>query len=536
MILTRLLRALPVVTLLAAASPVPAQAWTNSGGNAQRNGLTDAFGPVTPQLAWSSGPPSVIAWNPVIADGLVFVVRQTGLGQSGGPPAGAPNDAPVFALDLASGVQLWRRDIPYLTGQWTTWLLGHSNGRVYAARSGNGATSSGVVHALDAISGATQWTSTATIDAGVYDGCVFADNGDLIVASFRDIWRIRATDGTTVWRAPRQASVSGHCGAARFGDAVYIADSVPGGQVIKRFDVATGALQYQSPVMPGFLNQHQPMCGPDGTVYINRAQGNPSVDFFYAFTDTGSSLVQRWAVPSIPGVAGEYACSNDGSVYMVQPGEIVTRIDSTTGATLNTYPVSLGTGGYAPRFAVDADGRVFLGNGGFPNGEMLVFEGDLTLRWSVPVPNINIGPAIAPDGTLVIAGVGNDLRAYRTSAWTQLGGGILGTFGEPLLTGTGTLTGGNTVTLRAANMTPNSFGWLILGSSQVNTPIFGGTLVPSPDFTLFAAIDPQGSWSIQFPWPSGYTPGTGFWWQFAAFDTNTPFGFSASDALRSGVP
>ena len=240
MILTRLLTALPVLTLLAAASSVPAQAWTNSGGNAQRNGLTDAFGPVTAQLAWSSGPSSVIAWNPVIADGLVFVVRQTGLGQSGGPPAGAPNDAPVFAMDLASGVQLWRRDIPYLTGQWTTWLLGHSNGRVYAARSGNGATSSGVVHALDAITGATQWTSTATIDAGAYDGCVFADNGDLIVASFRDIWRIRATDGTTVWRAPRQGSVSGHCGAARFGDAVYIADSVPGGQVIKRFDVRDG--------------------------------------------------------------------------------------------------------------------------------------------------------------------------------------------------------------------------------------------------------------------------------------------------------
>ena len=78
MILTRLLTALPVLTLLAAASSVPAQAWTNSGGNAQRNGLTDAFGPVTAQLAWSSGPSSVIAWNPVIADGLLFVVRQTG--------------------------------------------------------------------------------------------------------------------------------------------------------------------------------------------------------------------------------------------------------------------------------------------------------------------------------------------------------------------------------------------------------------------------------------------------------------------------
>ena len=40
-------------------------------------------------------------------------------------------------------------------------------------------------------------------------------------------------------------------------------------------------------------------------------------------------------------------------------GGIVTRLDSTTGAVLNTYPSSLGTGGYAPRFAVDGDGRVF---------------------------------------------------------------------------------------------------------------------------------------------------------------------------------
>jgi outer membrane protein assembly factor BamB len=202
MILTRLLTALPVLTLLAAASSVPAQAWTNSGGNAQRNGLTDAFGPVTAQLAWSSGPSSVIAWNPVIADGLVFVVRQTGLGQSGGPPAGAPNDAPVFALDLASGVQLWRRDIPYLTGQWTTWLLGHSNGRVYAARSGDGASASGRVHAFDAATGATAWVSAAIITAGSYDGCVFADNGDLIVGSFQSIWRIRAADDGRGHRPP----------------------------------------------------------------------------------------------------------------------------------------------------------------------------------------------------------------------------------------------------------------------------------------------------------------------------------------------
>jgi len=533
----RLLVAL--LLLLAAASPALSQDWTNSGGNAQRNGLTSAFGPLTAQALWTSGPPSIIAWNPVVVGNRVFVVRQTGGAQLGAPPAGAPNDAPVFALDLATGAQIWRRDIPYQTGEWTTWLLGHSNGRVYASRAGNGASASGRVHALDAATGATVWTSAAIITAGPYDGCVFADNGDLIVASFQSIWRIRATDGATVWTAARQGSVSGQCGAARFGDAVYVADSVPGGgQTIKRFHLATGAFQYQGPTMPGFLNQHQPMVGPDGSVYLNRASNSPGFDFFYAFTDTGSALVQRWAVPSAPGIAGEYACSADGNVYMTQPGEIVTRLDAQTGAVVNTYPVPLGTNGYSPRFTVDGDGRVYLANGGFPNGALLAFDRDLTLRWQVAVPNVNNGgPAIAADGTLVVAGVGNDLRAYRTpSPWTSLGGGIAGALGEPTLTGRGTLTAGNTVTFQAANAAPNSLGVFILGSTAVNVPIFGGTLVPALDATLVAPFDAQGRWSLAFPWPAGYAPGVNLWWQVAVVDGSTPAGFAATDGLRSRTP
>ena len=43
------------------------------------------------------------------------------------------------------------------------------------------------------------------------------------------------------------------------------------------------------------------------------------------------------------------------------------------------------------------------------------FNADLTQRWSVPVPNVNIGaPAIGSDGTLVIAGIGTNIFAYRT--------------------------------------------------------------------------------------------------------------------------
>ncbi|HEX6810302.1 MAG TPA: PQQ-binding-like beta-propeller repeat protein [Planctomycetota bacterium] len=514
---------------LVAASSALAQDWSNSGGNAQRNGLAAAsYGPLAATSAWSTGPSSIIAWQPAVAGGRVFVVRQTGF-----VPSGTPNESPVFAFDLATGQQLWRRDLPFASGQWTTWVLGHSQGKVYASRSGNGASSSGLVYALDEATGATVWTSVTTIDAGAYDGVVFADNGDLLVASFTRIWRIRASDGTTAWTATRQASVSGNCGAARFGNALYVADAAAGGNVLKRYDVATGAFQYASPVMPGFLSQHTPMVGPDGTVYYNRAQNNPAVDFFYAFTDTGSAFVQRWSRASLPGAGAEYGCGPDGSVYMVQPGEILSRLDPTNGAVLSTYPTALGY--TTTRFAIDADGRVFCSNGGFATGRLFAFEPDLTLRWSVPVPNVNIGgPCLAADGTLVVAGVGGDLRAYRTaSPWLPVPGGIPGGNGEPVLSGTGSLTVGNPVTVAAVNALPNGVGLLVLGASAINVPVFGGTLVPSLDVTLVALLDPSGAWSLTFPWPAGQPAGTNYWWQLAVIDPAAPFGIAASDGLRS---
>jgi hypothetical protein len=154
------------------------------------------------------------------------------------------------------------------------------------------------------------------------------------------------------------------------------------------------------------------------------------------------------------------------------------------------------------------------------------------------VPNINIGgPVIAADGTLVVAGVGNDLRAYRTpSPWTNLGGGIAGALGQPALTGLGTLTAGNTVTFRASNAAPNSLGVFILGASAVNAPVFGGTLVPSLDVTLVAAFDAQGQWSLGLPWPAGVATGASFWWQLAVLDNTGPAGLTASAGLRSVAP
>jgi outer membrane protein assembly factor BamB len=381
--------------------------WNNVGGNPACNGLTQELGPGAQTLLWSGGKSSIIAWQPVTEGPRVFLVRQTSF-----VPAGVPSDAPIVSYDIETGQELWTAHLPYTPGEWTTWVGGVKDGRVYASRAGNGASSAAPLYCLDAATGAVLWFSTELIDAGAYDGMTFAPTGDPIVASFRDIWRFDATSGAQLWKAPRLCSVSGNCGGAVFEGSVYVADAAGGGHVLKRFDAATGAFLYASPVMPGFLMQNAPNVGPDGTVYLNRVQNNPTVDFFYAFDDTGAAFVERWKAPANYNTAVQYAIGPAGDVYMMAPGHVLQRLDPATGAVLSSFPF---VDSAAVRMATDVDGRVYVSNGEFAAGEFYCFEADLTLRWSTPVTNVNIGaPALGRDGTLIVAGVGSDLRAYRS--------------------------------------------------------------------------------------------------------------------------
>jgi len=394
---------------LCAMSFASATDWTNAGGNAGRNGQTSEVGPDTTNLLWSGGRPSIIAWQPVIEASRVFLVRQTGF-----PPGGEPNGSPVVAMNLDDGSELWVANVPYNSGDWTTWVAGVSQGKVYASRSGNGASVSAKLYCLDVTDGHTLWASHDTIDAGAYDGVVFAPNGDPIIGSFTTIKRIRASDGTTAWSVPRTGSVSGNCGVALSGNAVYSADAVVGGHAIKRFDLATGAFAYQSPVMSGFTLQNTPLVGPDGTIYLSRTQNNVSTDFFYALTDDGSSIAIKWSVPAGWSTSSEFAVGPDGSVYALAPGNEIHRLEPAHGNTLGTSGPLAG-GAPTPRMGIDAQGRLYFSNGASSAGRVTAFALDMTQRWSVAVPNVNIGaPAIGSDGTLVIAGVGNDVRAYRT--------------------------------------------------------------------------------------------------------------------------
>jgi outer membrane protein assembly factor BamB len=353
----------------------------------------------------------LIAYQPVIEDDRVFTVRIKYFGDSEDP-----EDSPIVALDLNTGEELWFAHLPNNLGDWTTWIAGVRNGLVFSSRSGNGATVAAKLYALDAVTGGIVWESEDMVTAGPYDGVVFAPDGDPIIGSFTDLMRIDAATGDTVWDSPRVCSVSGNCGAAINGNNVYVADfaGVGGGHVIVRFDLETGARQYQSPVMGvgAMLLQNSPMAGPDGSVYLSRTSGNPANDYFFAFSDTGTGFVEKWNLAAEWTTSSEFGIGLDGSVYMVVPGDELVRLDSATGAvTATSGPLADFN---SPRIAIDGAGNVYLSNRAFSSGRIYVFTADLTPVWDSAVTNINIGgPALGRNGTLVVCGNGTIGRAYR---------------------------------------------------------------------------------------------------------------------------
>jgi hypothetical protein len=388
------------------ASSASAADWNNSGGNPGRNGLSTEVGPSAPTVLWSGSRPSVAALQAVTEGNRVFMVRAPNWF-----PVGEPMGSTIVCQDLSTGSELWHFDIPYNPTDGPTWLGGVSHGRVYASRAGY---NQGLLplYCLDAATGAQLWVSSNPITAQG-EGFVFAPNGDPIVGSATEVSRINHLTGTTVWSAPRHGFPLGGCGVVITSTAVYATDSL-NGIGIKRFDLATGAPSYATRLL-GNVSQDCPMVGPDGTIY-QFTQESSSVCHYIALTDTGMGFVQKWSVPSGLTAFAGFGIGPDGSVYHLAPNNEIHRLDPATGATLNTtgpLPTDPGSPVF-PHFAIDAQGKVFLTNGQYSSGILASYNADLSLRWSISIPGAYAsGPVLAQNGTLLIAGTGTDVIAFR---------------------------------------------------------------------------------------------------------------------------
>jgi hypothetical protein len=147
---------------------------------------------------------------------------------------------------------------------------------------------------------------------------------------------------------------------------------------------------------------------------IAQSKNNPITDSLYSFTDNGAGFTQNWSVPIHYIPFSSSGVGPDGSVYSYSRSGKVIRIDHVTGTITDSSQVILYGNATYPRMSIDAAGIVNVTNGGFSNGAFFSFNADLMLRWKTPITNVYIGgPLIGWDGTLVICGAGNDIRAYR---------------------------------------------------------------------------------------------------------------------------
>jgi hypothetical protein len=122
--------------------------------------------------------------------------------------------------------------------------------------------------------------------------------------------------------------------------------------------------------------------------------------------------------------------------------------------------------------------------------------------------------------------------------WTDLGFATEGTFGFPLLTGSGSLSCGSLNEVNLTNAVPDELAGLFLSVASTPTPFAGGTLIPVPwiEPILIIPSGISGAIPISFVMPPGVPSGSEIFVQWAIQDSFPTSGIALSNALRGDVP
>lgn len=149
-----------------------------------------------------------------------------------------------------------------------------------------------------------------------------------------------------------------------------------------------------------------------------------------------------------------------------------------------------------------------------------------------------IGTRVA-DGVLV---PGPDAVLLRNATYTEpeafvdLGHGLAGTRGFPVLLAEGSLTFGTPFSMRLENGLPGALPWLVAGLSALELPFKGGVMWPQPDFVVPGLpFNVLGVSTFAAVWLES-VGGFDVWIQFWFADAGAPKGFAATTGVRAEVP
>ncbi len=152
-------------------------------------------------------------------------------------------------------------------------------------------------------------------------------------------------------------------------------------------------------------------------------------------------------------------------------------------------------------------------------------------------------PAVVTSGIdVVVLGVRFDTTpgvaawhstARRIGHWQDVGAALPGALGGPVLDARGPFLFTSPLEFQLSNAVAGTFGWFVVGASELALPIFGGVLTPAPDLLLPLATDVTGHASLVRTVPFTPTPGSQLWLQAWLLDPTAPQGLAASNAVVS---
>jgi hypothetical protein len=118
--------------------------------------------------------------------------------------------------------------------------------------------------------------------------------------------------------------------------------------------------------------------------------------------------------------------------------------------------------------------------------------------------------------------------------WTDLGGGIAGVAGIPVLAGSGTLSPGSPGAMTVSAAAPSAPCLLFFSLLEVDVPFKGGTLSAYPPLATYPlATDPTGDLALSWAaWPPFLPAGVEMFFQLAVADAAAVKGAAVSNLLR----
>ncbi len=164
----------------------------------------------------------------------------------------------------------------------------------------------------------------------------------------------------------------------------------------------------------------------------------------------------------------------------------------------------------------------------------------------INLTNVVLGTAVVDTGApfgvqtvdIVSLRIGGTFDVVPTR-WLDLGDGLAGTNGLPVLDADGTLVGGEALSLSLTNALADTTAFLTVGVAALNAPFKGGVLVPDinpPGFFFALPTGPAGTIVIPATWPAGFPPNFDTYYQYWIQDPAGPFGFAASNACQGRTP